>query len=170
MENLDVFNQFMETLYKTSRLINTYESIPRNYGTDDELYMVEVHTLDMIGSNQRITISEIAMETDRTKSAVSQNVDKLIKKDLLIKHRNPNNSREMILELTEKGEIVYAHHKRLDEIEYGKQMKNLKEFSTEDFHTFIKIANGFNSGMKRALQGKDVLKQESSESNKLKGL
>lgn len=161
MDNVKVFDQFMETLYKTSRLINTYESIPRSYGTDDELYMVEVHTLDMIGSNQRITISEIARITDRTKSAVSQNVDKLIKKDLLIKYRNPNNSREMILELTEKGEIVYAHHKKLDEVEYGKHMQNLNEFTTEDFQTFINIADGFNKGIKRALQGKDVLKQES---------
>ena len=153
----------METIYKTSSLINTYESIPRKYGTDDELYMVEVHTLDIIGSNHYITISEIAIVTDRTRSAVSQNVDKLIKKDLLIKYRNPNNSREMILELTDRGKIVYHHHRKLDETEYRKHMQNLKEFTTEDFQTFTKIANGFNSGMKRALQGKNVLKESSSE-------
>ena len=43
------FYELMETIYETSRLISSYENIPRKYGTEDELYMIEVHTLNLIG-------------------------------------------------------------------------------------------------------------------------
>lgn len=163
LDKMKIFRQFMDTLYETSRLINTYESIPRKYGTEDELYMVEVHTLDLIGKHSTITMSEIAEITDRTKSAVSQMVDKLIKKDLALKYRNPNNYRELILELTSKGKVVYEHHDKLDEVEYSKHMRNLEQFTTEDFQTFIHIAGGVNRGVKRALLGQEVLEETKME-------
>lgn len=155
-----VFYELMEMLYETSRLISSYESIPRNYGTEDELYMVEVHTLGLIGDHKRITTTEIAELTNRTKSAVSQIVEKLVKKELVLKYRNPYNHRELIIELTEKGKIVYEYHEQLDESEYGKHLKNLKEYTAEDFQTFTEIAKVFNGGLERALNGKDIIEGE----------
>ncbi|GKV65881.1 MULTISPECIES: MarR family transcriptional regulator [unclassified Sporosarcina] len=152
-----VFNELMDTLYETSRLISTYESIPRTYGTEDELYMVEVHTLNVIGDHKKITTTEIAEMTNRTKSAVSQMVEKIVKKDLAMKYRNPNNYRELIIELTPKGEIIYDYHKKLDEVEYNKHLKNLKDYTAEDFHTILNFAKVFNRGVERALSGKDFL-------------
>lgn len=154
-----VFNELMETLYETSKLISTYESIPRTYGTEDELFMVEAHTLNLIGDHKKITTTEIAEITDRTKSAVSQMMDKLIKKDLAVKYRNPENHRELIIELTEKGRVVYTYHKNLDEVENGKHLQNLAAISEEDFQVFINIAKVFNRGVKHALNGEDVLEK-----------
>ncbi|CAM3308160.1 MarR family transcriptional regulator [Filibacter tadaridae] len=159
MNREEVFNELMETLYETSRLINSYESIPRKYGTEDELFMVEVHTLGLIGNHRKITTSEIAEITNRTKSAVSQMVEKIIKKDLAVKYRNPNNYRELIIELTPKGQIVYEYHKNLDEVEYGKHLKNLKEYTAEDFQIFTRMTKELNCGVERALNGKDVLEK-----------
>lgn len=156
LNRIDVFNELMETIYDTSRLISSYESFPRKYGTEDELFMVEVHTLNIIGDHRQITTSEIAEITNRTKSAVSQMVDKLIKKELAVKYRNQNNYRELIIELTPKGKIVYEYHKKLDETEYGKHLMNLKEFTAEDFQTFIKIAKVINYGVEKDLS-KDKL-------------
>lgn len=155
MEREQVFNELMETLYESSRLISTYESIPRKYGTEDELFMVEVHTLNLIGDHVKITTSEIAEITDRTKSAVSQMMDKLVKKDIAIKYRNPSNYRELIIELTPKGQIIYEYHKEIDEIEYGKHLKNLEVSTAEDFQTFVEILRIINRGIKRSLTSKD---------------
>lgn len=81
MEKEEIFYELMETLFETSRSISTYESIPRKYGTEDELYMIEAHTLNLIGDKIKTNTTEIAEITHRTKSAVSQMMDKLIKKN-----------------------------------------------------------------------------------------
>ena len=157
MSREHTFNELMDTLYGTSRLINAYESIPRTYGTDDKLYMVEVHTLDLIGRKQKTTISEIAARTDRTVSAVSQIVNKLVAKVLIHKYRNENNHREFLLELTATGEIVYNYHKNLDNIEYRKHLENLHMFNEDDFKNFIEIAQKINKRTKLVIEGKEAL-------------
>ncbi len=141
----EVFNELMETLYETSRLISSYEGIPRKYGTDDELYLVEVHTLNLIGDQGKTNTTEIAEMTNRTKSAVSQMVDKLLKKGLVEKYRNPDNHRELIIELTPKGKIVYQYHKVLDKRNYGRNLRYLTQFTTEDFQKYITISKILNS-------------------------
>ncbi|MEK5332932.1 MULTISPECIES: MarR family winged helix-turn-helix transcriptional regulator [unclassified Lysinibacillus] len=155
MDKEKVFYELMETLYETSRLISSYENIPRKYGTDDELYMIEVHTLNLIGDKVKTNTSEIAEITNRTKSAVSQMVDKLIKKDLAIKYRNPNNYRELTIELTSKGKLVYEYHKKLDEEEYGSHLKNLEQFTVEDFQNYITILNVINRRTRNVLNDRD---------------
>lgn len=152
MNREEVFKELMETMYESSRLIHLYESIPRTYGTEDELFMVEVHTLDLIGRHGKITTSEIAEINNRTTSAASQMVEKLIKKDLAFKYRNPNNQRELIIELTEKGKIVYAYHKELDAVEYHKHLKTLEEYTIEDFQVFIQIAQVINRGVEKSFE------------------
>ena len=145
MDREEVFNELMETLYETSRLISSYEGIPRKYGTDDELYLVEVHTLNLIGDQGKTNTTEIAEMTNRTKSAVSQMVDKLLKKGLVEKYRNPDNHRELIIELTPKGKIVYQYHKVLDKRNYGRNLRYLTQFTTEDFQKYITISKILNS-------------------------
>lgn len=51
MTREEVFSELMESLYEVSRNTSLYESIPRKYGSDDELYMVEAHTINLIGKN-----------------------------------------------------------------------------------------------------------------------
>ncbi len=155
MDKEKVFYVLMETLYETSRLISSYENIPRKYGTEDELYMIEVHTLNLIGDQVKTNTSEIADLTNRTKSAVSQMVDKLIKKDLAFKYRNPDNYRELTIELTPKGKLVYEYHKKLDEEEYGSHLKNLEQFTVEDFQNYITILNVINRRTRKVLNDRD---------------
>ncbi|MDW0118497.1 MarR family transcriptional regulator [Sporosarcina thermotolerans] len=154
MEREEVFFELMETLYEVSRFISSYESVPRKYGTEDELYMVEVHTLNLIGDKIKTTTSEIATITNRTKGAVSQMVDKLVNKGLAVKYKNPNNNREVIIELTAKGSVVYDYHKELDKEEYEYHLSKLNQFTTDDFKNYIMISRSiidqakWNSGFK----------------------
>ncbi|GHI01131.1 MarR family winged helix-turn-helix transcriptional regulator [Neobacillus kokaensis] len=140
MNREDIFYELMETLYEISRKISSYESIPRKYGTDDDLFMVEAHTINLIGNHQHTNTSELARLTNKTKGAISQMVDKLIKKDLAVKYKNPTNQREVIIELTEKGKKVYNFHKELDQDEYSQLLNKLGQFTAEDFSTYLKIS------------------------------
>lgn len=154
MDKEEIFYELMETIYETSRVINSYESIPRKYGTEDELYMIEVHTLNVIGDQVKTTTSEIAEIKNCTKSAVSQMVDKLMKKDLVVKYRNPDNYRELNIELTPKGKLVYDYHKKLDLEEYRNYLKNLEQFTAEDFEKYITLLNVINRRTQSVLNDK----------------
>ncbi|WP_066322268.1 MarR family transcriptional regulator [Bacillus sp. FJAT-29814] len=157
MDREKIFYELMETIYETTRLVSDYQSVPRTYGTEDELYMVEAHTLNLIGDKKTTNTSEIAAITNRTKGAVSQMIDKLVKKDLVMKYKNPDNHREVKIELTPKGKIVYGYHKELDAEEYRKHLKNLAQFTDDDFKKYIMISKIINKGTMNAINGGDVL-------------
>jgi DNA-binding MarR family transcriptional regulator len=140
MDREDVFSELMETVYKVSRKVSAYESIPRKYGIEDKIYMVEAHTINLIGNEKHTTASQLAMVTNKSKSSVSQIIDKLIKKDLVTALKNPEDNRKLILKLTDKGRHVYEYHKKLDKKEYDILLNKLDQFSTEDFLHYIKIS------------------------------
>lgn len=154
MKREEVVYQLMESIYEVSRNISSYESIPRKYGTDDELYMVEAHTINLIGEKIKTNTSELAKLTNKTKGAISQMIYKLVKKDLVLKYKNPTNSREVIIELSEKGKQVFHYHKKLDEMEYTKVLNHLDEFSIEDFIKFIKISSIVSDITKKSIKNK----------------
>lgn len=149
-----VFNELIESIYEVSRSTSAYESIPRKYGTEDELYMVEAHTINLIGEKSKVSPSYLANLTNKTKGAISQMVDKLLKKGLVIKYKNPTNNREVIIELSDKGKQAYKYHKELDQIEYGRMLSRLNQFSTEDLINFTKIASVINDHVKNLIQNK----------------
>lgn len=140
MDKEVIFHEMMETFYEYSRKMNAYESIPRKYGTEDELYMVEAHTINLIGDKVQTNISELAELTNKTKGALSQMVERLIKKEMVTKIKNPLDNREVIIQLTEKGKVVYDFHKELDKREYRTLLKDLHEFTAEDLLKYTKIS------------------------------
>jgi DNA-binding MarR family transcriptional regulator len=140
MNKEEIFHEMMETIYKHSRIMSAYESIPRQYGTEDEIYMVEAHTINLIGDKIQTNITELAELTNKTKGALSQMVERLIKKEMVTKSKNPLDNREVIIQLTDKGKIVYEYHKELDRSEYKKLLTELDQFSAEDFLTYTKIS------------------------------
>jgi DNA-binding MarR family transcriptional regulator len=141
MTREEIFYEMIETIYEMSRKLSVYESVPRKYGTEDELYVVEAHTIDLIGTHTITTISELSKLTKKTKGAISQMVDKLIKKDLVIKYKNPNDNRQVMIELTDKGKKIYEFHRKLDKQTYSQYLERLTQYSTEDFLNYIKISN-----------------------------
>lgn len=140
MDKEEIFYEMMETVYEYARKISEYESIPRKYGTEDEIYMVEAHTINLVGDKNKTNVSELAELTNKTKGAISQMIERLIKKGMATKSRNPLDNREVIIELTDKGKIVYNFHKKLDQKEYRRLLKDLEEFTAEDFRRYIDIS------------------------------
>lgn len=79
------------------------DSKPRDYGTGYLLYSSEIHAIDMIGRSPDCNITGLSEKLGVTKGAVSQTVNKLEKKDLVEKHRDAGNDKEVYVRLTEKG-------------------------------------------------------------------
>lgn len=86
-----------------------------DYGTEDLYTSVEVHTVTHVEDYPGITITQIAEDTFRTKSAVSQIVSKLEGKGLLRREQDAQNAKLQRLYVTEKGMELSRCHKLYDE-------------------------------------------------------
>ena len=139
MNRQEKFYDLMNIVYDVFDKIALYEKSPRSYGTDDLLHMIEAHTIEIIGKNKDITVSVIAGKMYKSKSAVSQVVERLVKKGLVEKKEHPSDSRKSILELTEKGQIIFYHHDEKDRIAFDRYLTRLDEYSDEDFETSKEI-------------------------------
>ena len=79
---------------------------PQDYGTGDTLYFTEIHTITMVGKNREINMTKLADLMGVTKGAISQTVQKLVKKEYIEKS-NSRNRKEISLRLSEKGIKAY---------------------------------------------------------------
>ena len=94
------------------KMLNLYSVItrkPKDYGTGDLLYFNEVHTMTFVDRNRKVNLTRLAEIMGVTKGAISQTINKLVKKGLIIK-QNFNNRKEINLMLSEKGRIVIKAH------------------------------------------------------------
>lgn len=104
---------FLENVYRLMNRYNQKMKTPRYYGTEDLLYPAEVHLLEVIGSGDGITTTELAARMAITKGAVSQTTARLMAKGLVQKHPAPGQKREQLFTVTEKGDTVFAYHRHM---------------------------------------------------------
>lgn len=135
------FSQMMDSIYELSNLLSLYQNIPRTYGNDVVVHMAEAHMIQTIGNHDGITITELSKLKQKTKSAMSQLVDKLDKKGLIIKTRNPKDKKQVYIKLSEKGMEIYLYHQELDKQNYSKYLKMLDDFSEEDIDKSSALVN-----------------------------
>lgn len=143
-----LFQHLLTQLIDSANHMHRYESKPRQYGTDDVLFMVECHTLEAIGDNPSITNTELANLMGKSKSAISQTINKLIKKQLLTKVPHPDNNLNQLFELTQRGTVVYNYHREFDVQNYRAIQRILDEFSDEELEIHIKIQASMNKILK----------------------
>jgi DNA-binding MarR family transcriptional regulator len=93
--------------------ISEVDSKTRYYGTDQPLHEAEIHMIKSIRENQGIHVTGLADMLGVTKGAVSQIIQKLERKGMVVKNTDPNNLSRLMLLLTPKGEIAYLHHEEL---------------------------------------------------------
>lgn len=138
MDREEAFNEMMETLFEMSRYISVYESTPRRYRTED-LYMTEMHALNLIWGQDRMNMTQLAQRTNRTKGAISQMVEKLRKKGLLTKEKNPQNNSEIFLRLTDLGREVCQYHREMERKIYHLYLSGLEDFDQADFERYRRL-------------------------------
>jgi DNA-binding MarR family transcriptional regulator len=113
--------------------MNAIEKTPRDFGSGDLLFRSEVHTLMAIGENPGTNVTDLAERSGTTKSAVSQMVDKLSRKNLVEKYRSPDNEKEIFLRLTSRGRIAFLGHEQYHLKIHARVEEKLKEMTDEEF-------------------------------------
>ena len=84
---------------------------PIDFGRDGGLlYRAGIHTIEAIGDNPGINVTQLAFYLGVTKGAISQTIGKLIKKGMVDKAMVSPAVNEVALNLTEKGMLIYGKH------------------------------------------------------------
>ena len=112
MAKADKIHDFKETFLRIINKFKVLEKIPIDHGTGDLLYASEVNTLEIIGDTPGINLTQLAQKKGVTKSAVSQIVTKLVRKQLVTKNQSPDHEKVFFLELTETGKVVFENHEK----------------------------------------------------------
>ena len=126
------FAQLMDKLYEFSMLLSRYQHVPRIYGSGEPLFMAEAHLLQTIGDYGQINITGLAAVMQKSKSAVSQVVDKLCAKGLVEKAKGVKDRKQVLISLSEAGRRVYDYHRALDERNYRAFLSRLGNITDGD--------------------------------------
>ena len=134
------YERIIKLYFKSVREFNEFESIPRDFGTGDLLFSSEIHTLQAIGKNSSINLTELADKLDISKSGTSKFVRKLLDKGLITKSKHLSNKKEVVFNLTEKGLTAYLGHETFDKEVFGliyKVLSYLDENQTKFLESFL---------------------------------
>lgn len=102
----DELKDLIDLFLKILHLYSVINRKPKDYGTGDLLYLTEIHTIRIIGENEKINMTGLSRLMGVTRGAISQTMRKLVAKNFIIKE-NSNNRKEFTLRLSEKGKIVF---------------------------------------------------------------
>jgi DNA-binding MarR family transcriptional regulator len=134
-----IITDIAQYVTKIKNKLNKLEKKPIDFGTGEKLYASELHTIEAIGKKYGNTVTELCNLFGITKGAVSQIISKLEKKQLIVKERNREYTKEINISLTEKGWVIFKSHKELHDtmdVEFLSFMKTIPE---DQLNTFLSI-------------------------------
>jgi len=84
MSERATFEKFLDVLDQVITKVETIQShsAGKDFGTGVMLYRAEIHTIRAIGDNPGINVTKLAESMGITKVAISQTVNKLVRKKL----------------------------------------------------------------------------------------
>lgn len=139
--------EIIEDLLRFSAKINLLSKQAKDFGTGDLLYASEIHTIAMIANNQGINLTQLAEKMGVSKSAVSKFVKKTLTKGYIIKSKSVHNQKEVIFNITKKGEIAFQNHEKYSKSHFY----NLHQIIAKLPDEHKKIISGFIEEMNKGL-------------------
>jgi len=115
------------------------EKCPKDFGSGDLLHCSEIHTIMMIGKNKDINPTSLSLLLGISRSAISQMISRLVQKNLVEKHRDPDNDKEIFLRLSPRGTIAYLGHEQHHAKIYARMHRNLGDLTDEQFALIIRF-------------------------------
>lgn len=131
------YERVVDLYFHSMKRFEELEKAPRNFGTEDLLYSSEIHTVQAIGDNPNINLTGLAERLGITKSGVSKFIGKLLEKGLITKNKLINNDKEVVFNLTKKGNTAYLKH---------------EEFSKEIFKPVFDLLSDLDEGQTAFLE------------------
>jgi DNA-binding MarR family transcriptional regulator len=141
------FHRMNDTFMKIAKIYIRQHDKNQDFGIRNKLCRAEIHTIQAVGNNEGINLTELARVLDVTKPTVSERIAKLARLKLVRKQTCDENQKEIRLALTDKGWTAYHNHEkqhqdifRLFERHFGNRTPEfLQDFEEQlnDFYAFL---------------------------------
>ena len=110
---------------------------PVDIGNGMKISASNIHTIEAIGKGYGNTVTSLSNYFMITKGAVSQVISKLEKDGYI--NKVETNSKSVILELTELGELANKYHDNYNELFMQKLVLVEEKYSASEIESFINI-------------------------------
>ena len=128
----DRFNSFVLAF-------NQLKNFQHRNSIDKSITINEVHLIDLIGRNQPVNLVKLSELLEVSRSAVTQSVRRLTKKDLVSFEFAQDNEKNKYLILSKKGVEVFNIHKEQQEHIEKAIFSVLRNYSEEDLQMVVKL-------------------------------
>lgn len=138
------------------RILNKMEAdqkAPRDFGSGDLLHCSEIHTIMAVGTNPDINLTNLARVLGISKSAVSQMISRLARKNLVEKHRDPDNDKEILLRLSPRGIIAHLGHEQHHAKIYARMHQRMGDLSGDQLAVIIRFLSAIEATLDESDQG-----------------
>ena len=132
---------------------------------DKSITINEVHLIDLIGRNQPVNLVKLSEILEVSRSAITQSVRRLTKKDLVSFEFAPDNEKNKYLILSQKGVDVFNIHKEQQEhIETAifSVLKNIQTDLEQVFPALPKIIRQSPERLKKQLSSVQLAEEDES--------
>ena len=131
----DLIKNTVRELLRISSLYQRIEEMPIPVDDQTEVSTREAHTIQAIGENRKMSVTQVADHFGITKSGASQMVKKLTQKGFLLKRQAAHSNKEFELSLTPLGWQAFEAHERLHGKDFNKLIDGLTPFSISQIAT-----------------------------------
>lgn len=125
--------RILDMIYMSHLYLRELENTPRDYGTGDLLYASHIHTIVAVGESPGCNLTELAARLSISKAAASKFVAKLVEMGYLFKSKRVDNNREVIFNLTGKGQTAALGHQEFEDRTFGPLFEIESSLSDEEY-------------------------------------
>ena len=136
---MDDNKPYKNAITRITKVINIFIAIdrrPYQFGIAEALYPSEIHTIEAIGENEGINVTELSEKLGVSKAAISQIIRKLEGKTLVKRYKSSGNDKETLMRLTKKGRTAFEGHREYHAGRDQEIITMLKKMTPEEFASF----------------------------------
>lgn len=147
----DLIKSTIRKLLRIAKMYSRIEALPIPVDEGLEVTTREAHTIQTIGENEPMSVTQVASNFGITKSAASQMVAKLTKKGFLIKKQAVHSNKEFELSLTKLGWRAFNAHEQFHGRDLLDLVDRLSAFSLSQIATLSVLLEALGSVMDKRL-------------------
>lgn len=150
----DLIKATIRDFLKISEMYSRIEEMPIPVREGLEVTTREAHTIQAIGENEPISVTQVASYFGITKSAASQMVSKLTKRGFLLKKQSLQSNKEFELSLTPLGWEAFQAHEQFHGGDMTDLIERLNTFSLSQIATLLVLLEALGDIMEQRLSNR----------------
>ncbi len=147
----DLIKDSIRSFLRIAKMYSLIEEMPIPVQEGLVVTTREAHTIQAIGEEGAMSVTQVADYFGVTKSAASQMVSRLVKRKFLLKKQSLHSNKEYELTLTPLGWTVYREHERLHGGDMAEIVERLSAFSLSQVATLSVLLEALDEVMSQRL-------------------